>query len=164
MTYQVHEELILNGEPAFMFNFPDIPRDHPRILHEFHREPAENIREALNSPIGSTACWRNYIGTWEVRDGQFFLKQVYGQYKIDGPDPVMATWFTGTLRIPQEGGYLDCFAFSLDPLPKKELRIKIRKGRVVKQEVRVNCPGFFRRQFSRIPVIGKLVLKSQEQP
>jgi hypothetical protein len=163
MTYQVHEELILNGEPAFMFNFPDIPRDHPRILHEFHREPAENIKEALNSLIGSTACWRNYIGTWEVRDGQFFLKQVIGQYKIDGPDPVPATWFSGTLRLPQ-GDYLDCFTFSLNPLHERDLLIKIRKGRVVKQEVRVNCPGFFRRQFSRIPVIGKLVLKSQGQP
>jgi hypothetical protein len=163
MTEQIHENLILNGESVHMFNFPDIPRDHPRILHEFHSEPVENIKEALNSLIGSTACWRNYIGTWEVRDGQFFLKQVFGQYKIDGPDPVPATWFSGTLRLPQ-GDYLDCFTFSLNPLHERDLLIKIRKGKVVKEEIRVNCTGFFRRQFSRIPVIGKLVMKSQEQP
>jgi hypothetical protein len=31
MTYQTHEKLILNGESVFMENFPDIPKDHPRI-------------------------------------------------------------------------------------------------------------------------------------
>jgi hypothetical protein len=160
MTYQIHEKLILNGEAAFMATFPDIPREHPRILHEFHREPAENIREALNSPIGSTACWRNYIGTWEVRNGQFFLKQVFGQYKIDGPDPVPATWFSGCLVLPQ-GKIIEgdpCFGW--DVVRERDLLIKIRKGRVVKEEIRVNCCGFFRRQFSRIPVIGKLVIKT----
>ena len=162
MTYQIHENLILNGESVFMVNFPDIPRDHPRILHEFHSEPAEDVFAI--SDIGSTACWRNYIGTWEIRDGQFFLKQVYGQYKIDGPDPVPATWFSGCLVLPQ-GNIIEgdpCFGW--DVVHERDLLIKIRKGWVVKQQVRVNCTGFFRRQFSRIPVIGKLVLKSQGQP
>jgi hypothetical protein len=159
MTYQVHEKLILNGEPAFMFNFPDIPRDHPRILHEFHTDSS-----AHRFIIGSTACNRNYFGIWEVREKQFFLKKVYGQYKIDGPDPVPATWFSGCLVLPQ-GKIIEgdpCFGW--DVVRERDLVIKIRKGRIVKQWVRVNCRGFFRRQFSRIPVIGKLVLKSQGQP
>jgi len=157
MTYQVHEKLILNGEPVTMVSFPDIPKEHPRILHEFHREPIGSI---LDSYLGSTACWRNYIGTWEVRDGQFFLKQVFGQYKIDGPDPVPATWFSGCLVLPQ-GEIIEGDAwFGWDVVHERELRIKIRKGRVVKEELRVNCCGFFRRQFSRIPVIGKLVIKT----
>ncbi len=159
MTYQTHEKLILNGESVFMTTFPDIPRDHPRILHEFHYEPVENIEEALNSLIGTTACWRNYIGTWEIRDGQFFLKQVYGQYKIDGPDPVPATWFSGCLVLPQGNIIEGDPFFGWDVVRERDLRIKIRKGKVVKQEIRVNCPGFFRRLFSRIPLIGKLVLK-----
>jgi hypothetical protein len=162
MTYQIHEKLILNGEPAFMVSFPDIPREHPRILHEFHTEPSSN-RLSI-SVIGSTACGRNYIGTWEVRDEQFFLKQVYGQYKIDGPDPVPATWFSGRLVLPQGKIIAGDPWFGWDVVRERDLLIKIRKGRVVKQWVRVNCPGFFRRQFSRIPVLGKLLLKSQGQP
>ena len=160
MTYQIHEKLILNGEPAFMFNFPDIPRNHPRILHEFHLEPTLDTAK-ICMDIGSTACWRNYIGTWEVRDGQFFLKQVYGQYKIDGPDPVPATWFSGCLVLPQGNIIEGDPWFGWDVVRERDLLIKIRKGKIVKQGVRVNCPGFFRRQFSRIPVIGKLALKSQ---
>ena len=156
MTYQVHEKLILNGESVFMVSFPVIPRDHPRILHEYHMEPVENV---LDSYIGSTACWRNYIGTWEVRDGHFFLKQVFGQYKIDGTDPVPATWFSGCLVLPQGEIIEGDPWFGWDVVHERELLIKIRKGRVVKQEVRINCCGFFRRQFSRIPFIGKLVLK-----
>jgi len=159
MTEQAREELILNGEPAFMFNFPHIPRDHPRILHEFHLEPALDEVSKICSVIGSTACWRRYLGTWEVRDGQFFLKMVFGHYKIDGPEPVPATWFSGTLRLPQ-GKILDHDPWtSLESIYEKEIRIRIRKGLVVKQEVRVNCSGFVRRLCSRIPGIGKLVLK-----
>ncbi len=158
MTHQTYEKLILNGGSVFMVNFPDIPRDHPRILHEFHMEYDARNPLSVFSEIGSTACHRNYIGTWEIRDGQFFLKEVYGQYKIDGPDPVPATWFSGTIRLPQ-GPYVEGFSFSLDPLQERELLIKMRKGKVVKQEIRVNCRGFFRRLFSRIPLIGKLVLK-----
>ena len=161
MTYQIHENLILNGESVCMISFPDIPRDHPRILQEYNPEPGENV---LSSYIGSTACWRNYIGTWEVRDGQFFLKHVFGQYKIDGPDPVPATWYSGCLVLPQGNIIEGDPWFGWDVVHERDLLIKIRKGRVVKQEVRVNCTGFFRRQFSRIPVIGKLVLKSQGQP
>jgi hypothetical protein len=159
MTEQIRENLLLNGEPVFMFNFPNIPRDHPRILHEFHLEPALDRASIVYSYIGSTACWRRYIGTWEVRDGQFFLKKVFGQYKIDGPEPVPATWFSGTLRLPQ-GKILDHDPWtSLESIYEKEIRIRIRKGRVVDESVRVNCCGFFRRVFSRIPIIGRFLLK-----
>jgi hypothetical protein len=163
MTYQIHENLILNGQPAVMITIPDISRDHPRILHEFHLEPTEGRIAYPINDIGSTACWRNYIGTWEVRDGQFFLKQVYGQYKIDGPEPVPATWFSGCLVLPQGNIIEGDPWFGWDVVHERDLLIKIRKGRVVKQQVRMNCTGFFRRQFSRIPVIGKLLLKSQGQ-
>ena len=139
-----------------MISFPNIPRDHLRILHEYNPEPGENV---LRSYISSTACYRNYIGTWEVRDGQFFLKEVFGHYKIDGPDPLPATWFSGCLVLPQGNIIEGDPWFGWDVVRERDLRIKIRKGKVVKQEIRVNCTGFFRRLFSRIPVIGKLVLK-----
>ena len=158
MTEQIRENLLLDGESVYMFNFPNIPRDHPRILHEFHREP--NSDKAARVLLGSTACWRNYIGTWEVRDGLFFLNKVFGQYKIDTPEPLEATWFSGTLRIPQ-GEVLDnCPWTSLESIYERELLIHIRKGRVIKQEIRVNCRGFFRRVLSRMPVIGSFFLKT----
>jgi hypothetical protein len=158
MTYQIHDKLILSGEPASMATFPDIPRDHPRILEGFHTEPP------YESFVTSTACYRGYIGFWEIRDGLLFLTKIIGGFEIKGSQPVQATWFSGRLVIPQ-GKIIEgdpCFGW--DVVRERDLVIKIRKGRVVKQWMRVNCPGFFRRQFSRIPVIGKLVLKSQGQP
>ncbi|MEY2906964.1 MAG: hypothetical protein RLZZ408_1435 [Verrucomicrobiota bacterium] len=164
MTYQIHEKLILNGESVFMLNFPNIPKDHPRILDEYNGVPDSYPLNIGRNSISSTACYRGYIGVWEIQDGQFFLKDLFGHRSIDGPDPVPATWFSGCLVLPQ-GNIIEgdpCFGW--DVVRERDLLIKIRKGKVVKEEIRVNCTGFFRRQFSRIPVIGKLVLKSQGQP
>ena len=152
MTEQVREEIHWNGNKAFMLYAPNIPNDHPEILHEFHAKSFDE--ECL---INSTACWQRFISTWEIVDNSLFLKSVVGKYKISRP--IAATWFSGTITIPQ-GRTLDCFSMSLHDLHESEIRIRIRKGQVVKEEIRVNCCGFFRRQFSRIPVIGKLVIKS----
>lgn len=55
MTAQAHEKLILDGQALSMACCPALPLDHPRL-----------IRNAENH-IHNTACWRGYIGTWEIR-------------------------------------------------------------------------------------------------
>jgi hypothetical protein len=159
MTYQVHEKLILDGESVYMISFPDIPRDHPRILDKYHRVPDSYPMDISLDSISSTACYRNYIGVWEIRDGQFFLKDLFGHFSIGGSDPLPATWFSGCLVLPQGNIIEGDPWFGWDVVHERDLLIKIRKGKVVRQEIRVNCTGFFRRLFSRIPIIGKLVLK-----
>jgi hypothetical protein len=41
------------------------------------------------------------VGTWEVRDGQFFLVSIKGRVKLLGKEPLLADWFTGVLRVPR---------------------------------------------------------------
>jgi hypothetical protein len=94
MTAQFHERLILNGERTTMAFCPPLPSKHPRVVELSDREIDEGRKRASEESkragkeegvsefgfiLGSTACWRRYVGTWEVRDGQFFLTSIEGR-------------------------------------------------------------------------------------
>lgn len=66
MTGQAYEILILDGEELPMKSCPGIPEDHPSII------PAESLGF-------TTSCYRDYIGTWEIRDNNFYLKSIKGK-------------------------------------------------------------------------------------
>ena len=65
--------------------------------------------------VQCTACYRGYIGTWEISDKEFYLRSVEvmvpgGRTKLplkpvfpDCKEKVLADWFTGQLTIPIEG-------------------------------------------------------------
>ena len=102
MTAQVHEKLILNGRATSMNCCPPII-DDPNIItvlsnEEFHKGCRDGKFESI---ISSTACWRNYIGTWEIKDGKFYLKDLKGRIKLKKKGPVHATWFSGVLSVPE---------------------------------------------------------------
>ena len=96
MTAQVHERLTLEGRETSMAFCPPLPEHHERIIELTSTELEENIPNF----IFSTACWRGYIGTWEIKDGQFYLVNLVGRYKVEG-EPILADWFSGVIRIPQ---------------------------------------------------------------
>ncbi len=50
--------------------------------------------------IFSTACWRRYRGTWEIKNDRFYLNRLVGQVRLAKPGPLFADWFTGVLRVP----------------------------------------------------------------
>jgi hypothetical protein len=124
MTAQIHETLILNGEKTSMAFCPPLPRDH-RVV-----ELKENEIDS-DSLVFLTACWRRYIGTWEIKDNKLYLNKLFGALKLQSLDPVHADWFTGVLRIPQ-GERLHYVHMGFGSVFEKELHIKIEKGIVIK--------------------------------
>ena len=135
MTAQVPETLIIDGKRTSMAFCPPIP-DSPDIITLV---PAEEVSAAIRagkikSIVCSTACWRGYIGTWEIKDGKFFLKKLVGCIKLAQRKPVHATWFTGVLRVPQ-GELLHYVHMGFGSIYEKELHIKIEAGVVTKQRV-----------------------------
>ena len=89
----------------------------------------DDARKTSGSTIlFSTACWRGYIGTWEVRDDRFYLVDIEGLWRKEGDDPILADWFTGTLRIPR-GEMLHYVHMGFGSVYEKELHIKIEAGR-----------------------------------
>lgn len=128
MTAQVHETLILNGEKTSMAFTPHFPEDHPRI----HTGIPEDGQ--VSGVIFSTACWRQYIGTWEVKDGHFYLTKIEGRFQLLGNEPLLADWFTGTLRIPR-GKVLHYVHMGFGSVFEEEIHIRIESGRVISERV-----------------------------
>ena len=137
MTAQVGEILIYEGSEVRMSFCPPIP-DHIRIA-DFSNEKLETLakKENLPSVIFSTACWRGYIGTWEIKDGRFYLVKLSGRFELKGDEPLFADWFTGVLRIPQ-GEMLQYVHMGFGTVFEEELHIKVENGIVTKTKVFAN--------------------------
>ncbi|HBE41808.1 MAG TPA: hypothetical protein DDW27_11505 [Bacteroidales bacterium] len=100
MTAQIREILYYNGEKYFLSSEPLKP-----LLEIIGDNP-------FPKPIVcSTACWRGYVGTWEIFEDKFFLVGLKGcpeenkELSLDNlfpnQDKVFAEWFTGEIIIPQ---------------------------------------------------------------
>ena len=150
MTIQVPENLILNGKMRSMQSFPRLI-DDPNIITVLSREEIEKERrekfekenqEELDRGyrkrprhhgfIRSTACWRRYIGTWEIKDGKFYLINLEGHVKLTKKEPVHATWFSGVLKVP-EGTRLQSSYTKV--LYEKEIHIMVENGIVMGQTI-----------------------------
>lgn len=112
---------------------PPLPKGSADITEVGNRDIEKEIEEKqLPRYILSTACWRRYIGTWEVKDGKLYLNEVVGRYKKLKPEPLFAKWFSGVLRIPK-GERLLAINMGFASVYEKELHIKVEKGVVVKE-------------------------------
>jgi hypothetical protein len=136
MTAQVDERLILNGENVGMSFCPDLPEGHPRVV-ELSDEEANQRTDATGDAtyrsmiLHSTACWRHYRGSWEIKDGRFYLTALEGKYRLIGSDPLFADWFTGVIRI-SKGKVLHYTHMGFGSICEEEIHIKIERGIVTK--------------------------------
>lgn len=129
MTAQVHEKLIYDGEELSMAFCPPLPEKDPRL-----QKRREDEMEDCDPIIFSTACWRGYIATWEIKDGKFYLVDIAGRYKLAAEAPLLADWFSGALRIPQ-GDILHYVHMGFATVYEQELVVTIEKGVVVETKV-----------------------------
>lgn len=124
MTAQIHEGLILDGVKTSMAFCPPLPKGNPRLIEL-------NGNQGLN-----TACWRGYRGSWEIKDGKFFLTGISGKYQLsDGPS-IFANWFTGTIKIPA-GNILKYVHGEFLTIYEQETHIAIQEG-VVKHNITID--------------------------
>ncbi len=105
---------------------PPLPVGHARIVA---REPGPDDGRR-SSVMFSTACWRGYQGTWEIRGGRFYLVGLRGRYELRGEGPVFADWFTGALRIP-EGKMLQYVHMGFGSVYEREIHVRVQNGIVL---------------------------------
>lgn len=125
MTAQVHELLILDGQWASIASDLPLPADHARVVaaSEEHRRKASSI-------VNSTACWRGYVATWEIKDDRFSLVSIEGRFELLGAEPLLADWFSGELRMPM-GEVIDYVHMGFASVFAEELFIGVVNGSVV---------------------------------
>lgn len=88
-----------------------------------------------------TACWRAYIGEWEVRGYRLYLIGIKASYS-DGSkvtldslfpgfsDRVFAHWYSGTVRLPV-GEMLDYVHMGYESTYERDVFLEFKKGVLV---------------------------------
>lgn len=127
MTAQFHEILILEGNKTSMACCPPLPENDPRIT----RSPETTI---------SSACWRGYIGTWEIKKGRLFLIGLSENYRLSDGASIFADWFSGEINVP-EGDILDYVHGGFATVYEREQHITIERGCVVASSTVDNRPA-----------------------
>tara|TARA_X000000368_G_C22707528_1_gene569549 strand:+ start:105 stop:539 length:435 start_codon:yes stop_codon:yes gene_type:complete len=132
MTAQLKEILIYKGNKVGMATEP--------------LAPYLKNRKDINFSFRSTACWRGYFGTWELRDKKLFIIALkactdeYRNYEVDlnylfsGKNEVLADWFSGEIRIPQ-GKMLQYVHMGYQSIFEKDLMLKFKKGILIDERV-----------------------------
>lgn len=142
MTAQVPEILIHQGRELALCETP---------LHSYLVKLRKNVRPRFVWP--STACWRGYVGRWEIQDGSLWLVGLESVLEtatgvIDATladalpwlkPPVKATWFTGELRCP-EGRLLTYVHHGFSSDYERDRLFWVEKGKVEGEWVRLNPP------------------------
>lgn len=93
-----------------------------------------------------SACWRSYIGAWEIKDNMLFLCSI-AMYLVGYEEPVgidvlfpnrqkvFAEWFSGEIRIP-EGKMLHYVHRGYESIYEKDIFLDIHHGKLTgKREV-----------------------------
>lgn len=127
MTAQFREILLYKGERLGMAENPLRPYLVSRIDIEF--------------VSNSTACWRGYVGRWEVIDDKLYLvnlsanlgdEKVGIDYLFPGQTKVFADWYSGEIRIPT-GKMLEYVHMGYASIFEKDLFLVFVNGQLVNQ-------------------------------
>lgn len=137
MTAQVHEKIRYQGKRMQLATTPHFPEDHPRKKCLTDKEFWEGNHPEI---IGSTACWREYIGSWSIRRGKFYLTNIEGRFRLGGKEAIFADWVTGELRIPK-GKMLDYIHIGFDSVYEDEIVLTVEQGVVINTETVKPPPG-----------------------
>jgi hypothetical protein len=138
-TAQIPDSLIYKGEKLYIFSNP---------LESYFN--ADNPRPRDIFKFSCTACWRGYVATWKIEDGELFLQKIVegtcsskakeirlSHIFPDQKGPIRASWFSGTLRIPQ-GKQMLYVHMGYGSVYEQEIILVIEKGKLVKEELQDN--------------------------
>jgi len=88
MTTQAKEGIIFDGVEYFLISPPLMPDS---IMQE---------KKSLKFYTESTACWRGYVGTWEIKDNKLYLVDFRSpNYELARRPPIFADWITDKLMF-----------------------------------------------------------------
>ena len=85
----------------------------------------------------STACWRRYLGSWEIKDKRLYLCELTGRWRMTSKKPIFADWFSGLLCVP-EGELLTYVHLGFASVFEQELLIDIEDGIVLDSWIKDN--------------------------
>ena len=119
MTIQASELIFFEGEKHSLINVPAMPDS---IIQEKSQE----------FYVESSANWRGYVGTWEVKDDRLYLVDLSSvNYELVDNPPIFADWISECLKIAtgESNSRFDSFDI---PIYETEMHLTIENGLVIK--------------------------------
>ena len=87
MTIQASELLFYEGEKHYLMNVPSIPDSIVQLISQDYYEE-------------STACYRGYVATWEIKDDKLYLIDLSSRnYEFVQSPPIFADWNNGQIMF-----------------------------------------------------------------
>jgi hypothetical protein len=132
MTAQVKEQIIIDGIKYGMVSDPLAP-----YLKTLNPRPIFTLQ--------NTACWRGYMGTWEIMNNKLYLKDftalIYNQeenndhehgieYLFPDHKRVLAHWFSGEIQVPK-GRIMDFEPGIMNPQYEYDLFLNFENGKLI---------------------------------
>lgn len=128
MTAQFREVLFYKGERMGMAEEP--------------LKPFLSMREDIQFASNCTACWRGYIGNWEIKDNKLYLVELKFGFNVDetlemndlfpGQSEVFAEWYSGEIRVPT-GERLEYVHMGYASIYEKDIFLVFINGKLVNE-------------------------------
>lgn len=144
-TAQFPDTLLYHGKSESIFSTP---------LEDYFQKTAARPKWLTAT---STACWRGYIASWELRADRLFLTQITRrEFDSKGDQyverdiskkvfrrqslPIEATWFSGVIRLPQ-GKQLEYVHLGFESVYEKDLFLEFKNGVLANTRIVRNAPS-----------------------
>jgi len=122
MTIQASELLLIEGEEYQLMNVPLMPDSVIQLIPK-------------DSYVKSTACYRGYVATWEIKDDKLYLiKLSSSNYELTQKTPVHADWVNdqlifgnGNYKLSSEYVHLYEFEYEVQITIENGLFVDINK-------------------------------------
>lgn len=93
MTAQLKDSLIVNGKSFSVLSHIDA------LWSRKITKLSKDEQQKLPLIFFSTACYRNYVATWEIIDDKLYLVKLRGAYALVDDEPDFVDWYSGTIKI-----------------------------------------------------------------
>ena len=134
MTAQITDRITIRNKRYSLYSEPF----HEFLKAAFKINPRPDWTNLLPT---SSANWRGYQASWSIVDNQLYLNRISGTYQNDrgtfkrlnlklifgSTHPVKASWFSGTIKIP-DGKLLMYVHAGYGSKYQKEHRVVVSKG------------------------------------
>ena len=133
MTTQFREVLFYKGEKMGMAEEP--------------LRPYLYARDDISLKSNCSACWRGYVGNWEIKDGKLYLIDLKFGFNekedlemsdlFPGQLKVFADWYSGEIRIPT-GEMLEYVHMGYESIYEKDIYLEFENGCLMSERIEDN--------------------------
>jgi hypothetical protein len=125
MTIQASDGISYEGVPCYLKSELHLP-ESPRLVTVSDQEA-----RATCSVCFTTACWRNFVAEWEIREGRLYLVNLTGKYRLTGAEPMAAEWISRTLHINEEEVITDFWDEDYNSGAPRAFTVEVERGVVM---------------------------------